>query len=244
MVRQRAAFFRIWYQALRFDHFIAKRLQISERNARTRIADGKFSVNNLPCRDLKAQISRFDKISCEESLIQPALQRLYIKLHKPVGVVSATTDREHRTVLDLIDHPDKDTLHLAGRLDRSSSGLVLLSNDSSWTESLAQPDQKIDKIYLVETDRPIPKKAIEQFNDGFHFASEGITTRPATLEILGPTRARVTLQEGRWHQIKRMFHRLEGIRLTSLHRESIGPYKLGDLPVGQWSKVEPFSGNG
>ena len=146
---------------MRFDHFIAKRLQISERNARTRIADGKYSVNNVPCRDLKTHISHFDKISCEESLIQPALERLYIKLHKPVGVVSATTDKLHQTVLDLIDHPDKDTLHLAGRLDRSSSGLVLLSNDSSWTESLTQPDQKIDKIYLVETDRPIPKEAVE-----------------------------------------------------------------------------------
>ena len=224
---------------MRFDHFIAKRLQISERNARTRIAEGKFSVNNLPCRDLKTQISRFDKISCEKSLIQPALQRLYIKLHKPVGVVSATTDKEHKTVLDLIDHPDKDTLHLAGRLDRSSSGLVLLSNDSTWTESLAQPDQKIDKIYLVETDRPIPKDAIEQFNDGFHFASEGITTRPATLEILAPTRARATLREGRWHQIKRMFHRLDGIRLTSLHRLQVGKYSLDDLQPHEWQEITP-----
>lgn len=229
---------------MRFDHFIAKRLQISERNARTRIADGEFSVNDAPCRDLKTQISRFDKISSEDTPIQPPLQRLYIKLHKPVGVVSATTDTEHQTVLDFIEHPDKNTLHLAGRLDRSSSGLVLLSNDSSWTEALTQPDQKVDKVYLVETDRAIPKEAVEQFHDGFHFTSEDITTRPATLEILAPTRARVSLKEGRWHQIKRMFHRLDGIRLTSLHRESIGPYKLGDLPVGQWSKVEPFSGNG
>lgn len=224
---------------MRFDHFIAKRLQISERTARTRIADGKYSVNNVPCRDLKTQISHFDKISCEKSLIQPALERLYIKLHKPVGVVSATTDKLHQTVLDLIDHPDKDTLHLAGRLDRSSSGLVLLSNDSSWTESLTQPDQKIDKIYLVETDRPIPKEAVEQFNDGFHFASEGITTRPATLKILAPTRARVTLREGRWHQIKRMFHRLDGIRLTSLHRLRVGRYSLDDLQPREWQEITP-----
>lgn len=224
---------------MRFDHFIAKRLQISERNARTRIAYGEFSVNDVPSRDLKTQISRFDKISSEDTLIQPALQRLYIKLHKPVGVVSATTDKEHQTVLDLIDHPDKDTLHLAGRLDRSSSGLVLLSNDSSWTEALTQPDQKVDKIYLVETDRPIPEEAVEQFYDGFHFASEGITTRPATLEILAPTLARVTLQEGRWHQIKRMFHRLDGIRLKSLHRTEIGKHSLDDLQPGEWQEITP-----
>ena len=222
---------------MRFDHFIAKRLQISERNARTRIADGEFSVNDVTSRDLKTPISRFDKISSQDSLIQPALQRLYIKLHKPVGVVSATTDKEHQTVLDLIDHPDKDTLHLAGRLDRSTSGLVLLSNDSSWTEALTQPDQKVDKVYLVETDRPIPEAAVKQFAEGFYFASEGVTTRPADLEILAPKQARITLQEGRWHQIKRMFHRLDGIRLKSLHRESVGSHHLDGLELGEWAFV-------
>ena len=80
---------------------------------------------------------------------------------------------------------------------------------------------------------------MNQFNDGFHFASEGITTRPATLEILAPTRARVTLREGRWHQIKRMFHRLDGTRLTSLHRLSVGRYSLGDLQPREWQEITP-----
>lgn len=160
-------------------------------------------------------------------------------LHKPGGVLSATTDKTHRTVLDLIDHPDKATLHLAGRLDRSSTGLVLLSNDGAWSESLTLPARKVEKSYLVETNRPIPPEAVIRFAEGFFFATEGITTLPARLEILAPDRARVILQEGRYHQIKRMFHRLDGIQLRSLHRERIGPFTLpDDLPPGRWRSLQ------
>tara|TARA_R110002096_G_scaffold44229_2_gene118941 strand:- start:29 stop:721 length:693 start_codon:yes stop_codon:yes gene_type:complete len=226
---------------MRFDHYIAKRLQISERSSRTRIASGEFQVNGQPTTDLQHDITRFQEIRSTDQLLQSPIERLYLKLHKPVGVVSATIDDEHRTVIDLIDHPDKDTLHLAGRLDRSSTGLVLLTNDSAWSEALTQPDQKVAKVYLVETDRPIPSEAIQLFEGGFHFATEDITTRPAQLEILTPNRARVTLHEGRWHQIKRMFHRLDGIRLTSLHRESIGQYELGDLQPGDWARIDRAS---
>ncbi len=223
---------------MRFDHYIAKRLQISEREARTRIASSQFLVDGVTSTDLQRDITRFDEVRHNESVIQAPVERLYLMLNKPAGVLSATTDNEHTTVIDLIDHPDKETLHLAGRLDRSSTGLVLLTNDSQWSESLTHPDQKVAKVYMVETDRSIPEEAVPQFNDGFYFSSEDITTRPALLEILAPTRARVTLQEGRWHQIKRMFHRLDGIRLTSLHRERIGPYELGDLAPGDWSKLD------
>ena len=223
---------------VRLDHYISKELQISERQARLRVASGKVMINGVDSFDQRFNVTRFDEVRYSSTILQPSLERLYIKLHKAVGVVSATKDDKHQTVLDFITHPDKHTLHLAGRLDRSSSGLVLLSNDSTWSESLTHPDQKVDKVYVVETDRPIPEVAVENFANGIEFTSEGITTRPAKLEILDLTRARITLQEGRWHQIKRMFYHLDGIRLTSLHRESIGPYDLDDLPVDQWSTVE------
>lgn len=227
---------------MRFDHFISKQLQISERSAKTRIARGEFSVNGYADTNLQRRITRFDEVTSSEAVLQKSVEPLYIALHKPVGVVSATVDREHTTVVDLIDHPDKATLHLAGRLDRTSTGLILLTNDGSWSDALTQPDGKVEKVYLVGTDRPIPESAAERFAEGFDFSSEGIRTRPALLEKLGPTTARVTLHEGRWHQIKRMFHRLDGIRLTSLHRESIGRFRLSGLEAGQWRRIEsPFS---
>lgn len=219
-------------------HLVGKRLGIGERQARDRILAGRVSLNGKVAADPREPVDRFDEVWCGETRVQAAIPRLWIMLHKPAGILSATRDPRHRTVLDLIDHPDKTTLHLAGRLDRSSTGLVLLGNDGRATNSLTDPQNKVEKVYLVGTDRDIPAGAVERFAEGFHFATEGIVTRPALLEILEPRFARVTLSEGRYHQIKRMFHRIDGIRLTSLHRIRVGPYELpADLAPGAWREI-------
>lgn len=220
---------------MRLDHFIAKTLDLSERDARFRLIKRKIVVDGKTATDHRLEVSRFSRVEIGDRILQEAVTQHYLMLHKPVGILSATQDPVHRTVLDLIDCPDKETLHLAGRLDRSSSGLILLTNDGRWSESLTDPERKIRKHYLVETDRPIPAEAVKKFEDGFEFQPEGIRTRPATLVIHGPCHAGVTLEEGRYHQIKRMFHRLDGIRLVSLHRDRIGSIALPhDLAAGDW----------
>lgn len=223
---------------MKLEDLIAKRLGVGTRGARALILGGRVAVAGAIAVDHRREISRFDEVLCEGAVVQAAMKRLHLMLHKPAGILSATSDPVHRTVLDLIDHPDKDTLHLAGRLDRSSTGLVLLTNDGRWSEALSDPATKVEKVYLVGTDRPIPVEAVERFAEGFWFATEGLTTRPAHLEILEECLARVTLVEGRYHQIKRMFHRIDGIRLTSLHRVRIGPHELPeDLAAGQWRVI-------
>jgi len=220
---------------VKLEDFIAKHLAIGRRTARARIVAGEVTLCGAVTCDHRREVTRFDEVTVAGEILQRSLPRLYLMLNKPAGILSATTDKDHRTVLDLIDLPDKATLHLAGRLDRSSTGLILLTNDGEWSESLTLPGRKVEKSYLVETDRPIPPEATKRFAAGFHFPTEGITTLPARLEILAPDRARVTLHEGRYHQIKRMFHRLDGIRLRSLNRERIGPITLpDDLLPGQW----------
>jgi len=225
---------------VKLEDFIAKRMSIGRRAARAHILAGEVTVSGESTDDHRREVTRFDEVTVAGEILQRSLPRLYLMLNKPAGILSATTDKNHRTVLDLIDHPDKATLHLAGRLDRSSTGLILLTNDGEWSESLTLPGRKVEKSYLVETDRPIPPKAVEHFAVGFHFPTEGITTLPARLEILAPDLARVILHEGRYHQIKRMFHRLDGIRLRSLHRERIGPLQLpDDLEPGHWRALTP-----
>jgi 16S rRNA pseudouridine516 synthase len=182
-------------------------------------------------------VDRFTWVEQDGAVIQAPQRALYLMLHKPVGILSATKDDQHPTVIDLIDHPDKHTLHLAGRLDRSTSGLVLLTNDGRWSKRLMAAEEKVPKVYRVETLDPIAPEAAEAFARGFYFHTEDITTRPAELIVLNERQARLTLHEGRYHQVKRMFHRI-GNRVVSLHRESIGTLLLPlDLPPGAWREL-------
>lgn len=227
---------------MRLDQWLARHRGLSLRVARQFIVDGRVTVDGEVSRRPTKELDRFLRISVDDTIEQTGMRRLCLMFNKPVGILSATKDAVHRTVLDLIDHPEKSSLHLAGRLDRSSSGLVLLSNDGSWTSSLSDPAQGVEKEYLVETVGPIPEGAVEAFAMGFFFATEGVKTRPARLEILAPDRARVTLLEGKYHQIKRMFHRFDGLRIRSLHRVRIGSIHLPqDLAPGEWRELEDMA---
>lgn len=202
--------------------------------ARALIVAGRVSVNGLPTRRIDLEIDRFTLVDLDGIPLRTPERQLHLMLHKPAGVLSATSDPVHRTVIDLIDDPDRHTLHLVGRLDRNTSGLILLTNDGNWSKPLMAPETKVPKVYLVETRDPIPASAVDAFAAGFHFHTEDLTTRPAALEILGDRQARLTLHEGRYHQIKRMFHRI-GNRVVKLHRERIGAISLPpDLGPGKW----------
>jgi len=219
---------------MKLDRLIAKHRSLGRRAAHEVLAARRVRVNDVVITDGAHEVDRFVAVTLDAEPVQQAGRALYLMLHKPVGILSATQDAVHRTVIDLIDDADKHTLHLAGRLDRSSSGLVLLTNDGRWSKRLMAAEHKVSKVYEVETAEPIAAEAIEAFAQGFYFHTEDITTLPAKLEILGECRARVTLHEGRYHQIKRMFHRVQN-RVVALHRVSMGGLVLpGDLPVGAW----------
>lgn len=207
---------------------------MGRNQARQRVVERRVTVDGSIAARHDLEVDRFSRVELDAEIIQQPERRLHFMVHKPVGVVSATADAEHRTVVDLIDDPDKASLHLVGRLDRNTSGLVLLTNDGRWSKALMNPDRKVPKVYLVETRDPIPPEAVAAFAAGFYFHTEDLTTMPATLEILDERKARLTLHEGRYHQVKRMFHRI-GNRVTALHRASVGGITLPpDLKPGEW----------
>ncbi len=221
---------------MRLDRFLTRRGTHSCRAVAELLTDGRVRVDGVIETSGKRAVSRFSRIELDAESLQ-ASQAVYLMLHKPAGFLSATSDPRHPTVMELITHPLRDDLHLAGRLDRASTGLLLLTNDGRWSKSITGPEKDVPKVYRVTTLDVIPLETIAKFENGIYFAWEDLTTQPARLEILGEREALLTLHEGRYHQVKRMFHAV-GNRVLSLHRERIGPLVLDEsLPAGKFREL-------
>ena len=225
----------------RLDRFISEKCQISRKSVRLLLAQKRVSVDGVVASDVAQAIDKFSFITFDDKVIQENIP-LYIMLHKPIGVVCATKDDKHKTVIDILSVnltvKEKASLHIVGRLDLNTSGLVLLTNDSRWSEQLTSPDSKVAKRYLVTLKNAVHHDYIKAFATGMYFAYEDITTKPVKLSILSKYTAEVVLTEGRYHQIKRMFGRFEN-PVTALHRISIGSYILNEnLPLGESEFIE------
>lgn len=219
---------------MRLDRFLSNQPSLNRQDARLLIAAGRVRVDGRIVRDGVFEVREFSRIELDGELLQAGKPARYFMLHKPAGVVSATCHDQHPTALDLLDEPDKHELHLAGRLDLTTTGLLLITNDGLWSRRITQPGLKQPKVYYVETAEPIGEEYIETFARGIYFAYEKLTTLPAHLQIIGSHSARLTLQEGRYHQVKRMFGHFRN-RVLRLHRESVGPLHLEhELAPGQY----------
>ena len=215
----------------RLDRFISASSQIPRGDVRKLVAARRITVDGDFACDAGLLVDYFSHITLDDKTLQQNPRRYYL-LHKPAGVVSATTDEAHPTVIDIfrengMNKSDVADLHIAGRLDRSSTGLLLLSNDGEWSKAITAPDKNISKVYQVTVGKPMNDEYIKAFRDGMFFPYEGITTRPAQLEVIDAYSARVTLMEGKYHQIKRMFGRFRN-PVLSLHRVRIGNIELND----------------
>lgn len=216
----------------RIDRWLSGHYQVPRREIRVWLVRGRIQVDGIVVKDPDTQVDAFSQIACDGVMVQHN-QRQYWMHHKPVGVVSATRDLKHTTVIDLLDCPNKDQLHIAGRLDLNSSGLLLLTNDSRWSKGMTLPENKVLKRYQVGLQNPLAPEMVAAFANGMYFEYEDHTTLPAQLEIVGTYTAAVTLQEGKYHQIKRMFGRFRN-PVISIHRVAIGAISLDPaLQAGQ-----------
>ena len=210
---------------MRVDRFLSNLPQFNRQQARLLLIEKRVRVDGQIVSDPHHDIREFSRVELDEHVLQAGKPARYFMLHKPPGCVSATQDPEHPTVLDLLSETDKHDLHIAGRLDFNTSGLMLITNDGHWSRHLTQPQTKLPKVYYVETEQDITDDYITRFEQGVYFAYEDLTTLPATLELLGPRSARLSIVEGRYHQVKRMFGYFDN-KVVRLHRESIGPLML------------------
>jgi 16S rRNA pseudouridine516 synthase len=209
---------------MRLDKFIASVTDLSRSDAKRALKTGAVTVAGQVVTDAQYEVEPTALVELEGRRLRAALPR-YFMLHKPDGCVCATKDRDHETVLDLLDVDNREALHIAGRLDIDTTGLVLLTDDGQWSHRLTTPRAECDKTYWLQSAEPIPVEAVAQFARGLFLHNEKERLKPAHLEILEPCTARLTISEGKYHQVKRMFGAI-GNAVTRLHRERIGAIAL------------------
>lgn len=218
---------------MRLDKLLGHATGLTRKEARRRIKDGRVRAGGELVRDAAFHVVPGVTVTLDGVPLGDPGPR-YFMLHKPDGVICATHDGQHVTVNALLDEPHAEKLHVAGRLDIDTTGLVLLTDDGQWSHRVTHPSRGCRKVYRVGTAEPIDPSLAETFRRGLLLKGEDTPTLPAELEILSPHECLLTLQEGRYHQVKRMFA-ATGNAVVSLHRERIGDIVLdADLAPGEY----------
>lgn len=224
-------------RGVRLDRYVSQAAAITRSQARRAIQRGQVRVDGIEVRLIGHPVGQGQEVSLEGVALRWP-ETLYLMMHKPVGLVSATTDPSQATVLSLLPPALAARVHLVGRLDKDTSGLLLLTEDGAWSHRVASPSHPCPKVYLAELAAPLPPDAGERMAAGLLLRGEERPTRPARLEILNPLQVRITLHEGRYHQVRRMVAALDS-RVTALHRERIGGLALDpELAPGAWRPLD------
>ena len=223
---------------MRLDKYLAETAQCTRSEAKTLLQKGKVTVNGTLCKKGDTKLRETDVVAVEGRPL--AYQKfVYIMLNKPEGVVSASTDKRDTTVVDLLgDAYPRRELFPAGRLDKTSTGFVLLTDDGGFAHDILAPKRHVSKTYTVTLDTPLTAEMKAGFAAGVTLA-DGTALSPAEVEALTPDglTVRVLLKQGVYHQIKRMFG-VYGAGVNALHRDAIGGLALDSaLAPGQWREL-------
>lgn len=223
---------------MRLDKFVADAAQLTRSAARSLIAKGRVTVNGQVCKKADCALREGDSV-CADGKPLACEEYVYIMLNKPAGVVSASTDGRDKTVVDLVGGAfPRRQLFPAGRLDKTSTGFVLLTDDGGFAHEILAPKHHVSKTYTVVIDTPLTEEMRRGFAEGVTLA-DGTALSPAEVEALTPDglTVKVRLRQGVYHQIKRMFG-VYGAGVNALHRDAIGGLALDPaLAPGQWREL-------
>ncbi len=218
---------------MRLDKLISHATAFTRSQAKLTIKKGNITVNDEVITNPAQKIDEDAQVSYMGVAIKTPQPR-YIMLNKPEGVVCANKDHQHRTIFDSLFLPHIETLHVAGRLDIDTTGLVLITDDGQWLHRITSPKYKHKKTYLVTVDRPITKNQIQQLKQGIQLKAEKKPCLPAEVEQLEENKIRLIISEGKYHQVKRMMAAVDN-HVIKLHREKIAHIFLDErLKAGEW----------
>ncbi|MBR3167487.1 MAG: rRNA pseudouridine synthase [Erysipelotrichaceae bacterium] len=217
---------------MRLDKYLADMSLGTRSEVKELIRKGKITVNGKTVKDASLQIKESDSVACEGQEVSYVECEYYL-LNKPKGYICALEDKRHPVIMELIRSRRKDLVPV-GRLDLDTEGAILLTNDGQLNHFLLSPKNHVPKTYYAETDKPIPEEAPELFEKGLDLGD--FTSAPARLKILGENKAELTIHEGKFHQVKRMFEKV-GCTVTCLRRLRFGELTLDGLQTGEFRSL-------
>lgn len=219
---------------MRLDKFLAETTGLTRSQAGKALRSGLVSVNGEIEKNSATKISENDEIRYDGERLTWVEEGQYFMLYKPQGYVCSHDDGDYPTVFSFFDYPLNHRLHCAGRLDVDTTGLVLLTDDGQWSHRITSPKHHCEKTYLVTLADPIEDHYAAEFEKGILLRGEKTVTLPANLEILDDYNVNLTISEGRYHQVKRMFAAL-GNKVVALHRWRVGHIVLDEaLQEGEY----------
>jgi pseudouridine synthase len=220
---------------MRLQKFLSAAGVCSRRHGEIYIQAGRVRVNGRLAKVLGTQVDPDkDRVEVDGRVVTLQTRSIYIALHKPKGYVTSCSHTDEALVVDLIDLPQR--LYPVGRLDKDSTGLLLMTNDGRLHHQLSHPSFDHEKEYEVTVEHPIPDVVLGRLSSGIQLM--GSRTRPAKIQRLSGRRFKMVLQEGRNRQIRRMVLKV-GHRVVRLKRIRVANVRLGNLPIGAWRHLTP-----
>ena len=222
---------------MRLDKFLAETTGLTRSQAAKVLRQSAVTVNGKIEKSGAVKVSPDDEVCYDGERLTWVENGQYIMLHKPQGYICSHEDGDYPTIYQFFDYPLSARLHSAGRLDVDTTGLVLLTDDGQWSHRITSPKFHCEKTYLVTLAEPVEVNYVQACADGILLRGEKEPTKPATLEILDDYNVNLTLSEGRYHQVKRMFAAL-GNKVVALHRWKIGNVVLDEhLAEGEFRSL-------
>jgi 16S rRNA pseudouridine516 synthase len=219
---------------MRLDKFLANQGFGSRKDAKKFIKDKRIKINGVFAKKPEDNINPLvDEISIDDDVIEYK-DNYYFMLNKPKGYICATEDNFQNTVLELIPEYNYLKLFPVGRLDKDTTGLLLITTDGDFAHKLISPKRHVDKVYIATLDKDVDMKIKNEFESGIILDDE--LTLPAKIEQLESNVCKVTLHQGKYHQVKRMFEYF-GYKVIELHREKFAFLTLGDLQEGEYREL-------
>ncbi len=219
----------------RLDKLLADGANLTRSRARAAIVSGRVRVEDEVCRDFSKRVEAGANIFLDNSPVNYK-KFVYIMLNKPKDFVCSTSDRDNATVLELIDGFKSSAIFPVGRLDKDSTGLCLLTDDGELGHKITAPSTHLKKQYIVHLDTEPTDAMVQSFSKGIQLRGEKLC-KPAELTMLDGNICKVSITEGKYHQIKRMFA-VVGARVLELHRFAIGSLVLDkNLKLGEFREL-------